>query len=169
MASTRVTDFTSFYEATFGRTVACAFAVLGDLREAEDAAQDGYVAAWRRWRSISGYDDPAAWVRHVTVNRAISTLRRRQTARSFLRSAPPPRDADPPDLTTLSLVAALRTLSEETRRAIVLHHIGDLPVAEIARMEQAPLGTVKARLARGREALVPLLSEAPTPEEARHA
>ena len=160
MASRRASDFTAFYEATFGRTVACAYAVVGDLREAEDAAQESYVQAWRRWRDISEYDDPAAWVRHVAVNQAITRVRRRQTARRYLRQARPPETADPPDLTTLELVRALRSLTEETRRAVVLHHIADLPVAEIARMEEVPEGTIKARLARGRWALAARLSEA---------
>jgi RNA polymerase sigma-70 factor (ECF subfamily) len=172
MAS-RADDFSGFYEATFRRTVACAYAVLGDLREAEDAAQESYVLAWRRWRGISGYDDPAGWVRHVVVNQAISRLRRRRTARSYLQHARPPRAVDPPDVTSLALVAALRTLPEPTRRAVVLHHIGDLPVAEIARIEGVPVGTVKARLSRGREALAHLLAEQPEqPEQApevRHA
>lgn len=169
MAS-RADDFSGFYEATFRRTVACAYAVLGDLREAEDAAQESYVLAWRRWRGISGYDDPAAWVRHVVVNQAISRLRRRRTARRFLQHAPPPRVVDPPDVTSLALVEALRTLPEPTRRAVVLHHIGDLPVAEIARIEKVPEGTVKARLSRGRESLSRLLVEEPeTTQEARHA
>jgi RNA polymerase sigma-70 factor (ECF subfamily) len=169
MAS-RADDFTAFYEATFRRTVACAYAVLGDLREAEDSAQESYVRAWRRWRAVSGYDDPAGWVRHVTVNESISRLRRRRTAWRHLQVARPPDDVAPPDVTSLALVAALRTLPESTRRAVVLHHIGDLPVVEIARIEEVPVGTVKARIFRGREALAALLSDHPVgATEVRHA
>ena len=62
-------------------------------------------------------------------------------------------------MTTIELVRALRSLTEETRRAVVLHHIGDLSVAEIARIEQVAEGTVKARLARGRWALAARLSD----------
>jgi RNA polymerase sigma-70 factor (ECF subfamily) len=59
----------------------------------------------------------------------------------------------------VALVAALRRLPEEQRRAIVLHHLADLPVAEVAAETGAPIGTVKARLSRGRAALALLLEE----------
>jgi RNA polymerase sigma-70 factor (ECF subfamily) len=48
-------------------------------------------------------------------------------------------------------VAALRQLPEPQRRALVLHHVCDLPVHEVAAEVGAPEGTVKARLSRGRD------------------
>jgi RNA polymerase sigma-70 factor (ECF subfamily) len=68
---------------------------------------------------------------------------------------------------TAVLVAALRQLPEAQRRAIVLHHLGELPVLEVARIEKCPEGTVKARLARGRAALATIL--APQDGERSHA
>ena len=47
----------------------------------------------------------------------------------------------------------------EQRRAIVLHHLGDLTVREVARLESCPEGTVKARLSRGRTSLAGLLGD----------
>jgi RNA polymerase sigma-70 factor (ECF subfamily) len=72
-----------------------------------------------------------------------------------------------PDL--VALVSALRKIPEAQRRAIVLHHLAGLSVEEIAREMGAPAGTVKARLARGRRALAPLVSEfddSPQPDAA---
>jgi RNA polymerase sigma-70 factor (ECF subfamily) len=37
----------------------------GDLAAAEDATQDAFAQAWRRWDRISRYDNPGAWVRRV--------------------------------------------------------------------------------------------------------
>ena len=48
-------DFTAFYNATWGRTVACAYAIAGDLGAAEDLAQDAYTRAWPRWSTIRGH------------------------------------------------------------------------------------------------------------------
>ena len=54
------------------------------------------------------------------------------------------------------------------REAIALHHLADLPVAEVASLLGVAEGTIKARLARGRAALAPLLTDDAL-EEARHA
>ena len=57
----------------------------------------------------------------------------------------------------LALMAALRRLPAAQREAIALHHLADLPVAEVALTLGVPEGTVKARLSRGRAALAELL------------
>ena len=64
----------------------------------------------------------------------------------------------------LALMTALRRLPVAQREAIALHHLADLPVAEVALTLGVPEGTVKARLSRGRDALAVLLSE-PTQED----
>jgi len=152
-------QFTSFYDVTFGRTKACVFAMCGDLGEAEDIAQDAYARAWSRWRTLRSYDDPGAWVRQVACRLAVSRWRRARTAITHAaRLAGRDRHADPPSEDVVALTRALRGLPEAQRRAVVLHHIGDLPVAEIARIEQVAEGTVKARLSRGRTALAEALS-----------
>lgn len=57
----------------------------------------------------------------------------------------------------VALVVALRRLPEAQRRAVVLHHVAGLPVADVAAETGVPVGTVKARLSRGRAALAVLL------------
>ena len=74
-----------------------------------------------------------------------------------------------PSETHVALVEALKQLPEAQRQAIVLHHIADLPVHEVARETGAPEGTVKARLARGRAALQQILSDGPLDQGATHA
>ena len=71
------------------------------------------------------------------------------------------RPADVPALSPdhVALVAALRTLPADQRRALVLHHLADLPVAQVAEETGVPVGTVKARLSRGRAALALHLTE----------
>ncbi len=165
MNSSRERDFTGFYDATWSRTVACAYAMTGDLGEAEDLAQEAYSRAWPRWSSLREYDDPGAWVRHVVTRLAVSRWRRTRTAAVFLARSRGPEPAPPTSETSPALVAALKQLPAAQRRAVVLHHLGELPVAEIAQIEHCPEGTVKARLSRGRAALASLLA----PQDGEHS
>jgi RNA polymerase sigma-70 factor (ECF subfamily) len=160
-------EFTAFYDATWARTVACAYALCGELGEAEDLAQEAYSKAWPRWARLRDYDDPGSWVRQVATRAAVSRWRRARTAAGFLARSREPEPSPPPSEATAALVAALKRLPEPQRRAVVMHHLGDLRVDEIARLEHCPEGTVKARLARGRAALATLLS--PQDGERSHA
>jgi len=89
-----------------------------------------------------------------------------RTARTWLSRQRPVEAATPVDEGTAALVTALRLLPEAQRRAIVLHHLGDLSVAEVARVEGSPEGTIKARLSRGRAALGELLADSHEPNGA---
>ncbi len=160
-------DFTAFYDATWPRTLACAYAMTGNIGDAEDIAQEAYSRAWPKWSTLRDYDDPGSWVRQVATRLAVSRWRRAKTAMTFLARSRGPEPVRPPSEATATLVAALKQLPEPQRRAIVLHHLGDLSVIEIARIEQCPEGTIKARLARGRAAAAGLL--APTDGEPSNA
>ncbi|MFG3580774.1 SigE family RNA polymerase sigma factor [Micromonospora chersina] len=160
--------FEEFYRATRQRVVTVLYALGGDLTEAQDAAQEAYVRAWQRWSQISGYDDPEGWVRTVGYRLLINRWRKVRNGLVAHRRHGPPPAAGPPSENTVALVAALRQLPADQRHAIVLHHLADLPVAEIAVQTGTPTGTVKARLARGRRALAALL-DVTLPEEVSNA
>ena len=149
--------FDDFYRGTRERLLAYLYAVGGDLAEAQDAAQEAYTRALQRWSSVGRMDDPEAWVRtvgwRVLANRWRSL---RARAAAYRRHGPPPPHPAPSE-ETVALVNALRQLPFEQRVAIVLHHIAGLPVASVATETGVPVGTVKARLARGRNALAALL------------
>lgn len=152
-------DFDMFYAATSRRLVGQIFAMTGDLSEAEDAVQEAYIKAWRQWPRVRAYENPEAWLRLVAYRVSVNSWRKAKN-RLFAHYRAD-RDRDHPGLSPdlLALVSALRQIPEEQRRAIVLHHLADLSVEEIAAETGAPPGTVKARLARGRKALAPLVSE----------
>ena len=61
----------------------------------------------------------------------------------------------------LLLLAALRRLPFDQREVLALHYLADVTLADIAQRVGAPLGTVKARLSRGRGALARLLADDP--------
>jgi RNA polymerase sigma-70 factor (ECF subfamily) len=146
-------EFDAFYAATAKRLVATVYAMTGDLAEAEDAVQEAYARAWQRWGRLTQQGDPLPWVRTVASRLAISTWRRtRNRLRAQLRHGPEP---DLPGLSEdrVALLTALRTLSPDQRRAVVLHHLLDLPVEDVARETDSSSGAVRTRLSRARKLL----------------
>ncbi|MEH0970846.1 SigE family RNA polymerase sigma factor [Micromonospora sp. CPCC 205546] len=153
-----VDGFDEFYRGSRQRLLGFVYALTGDLAEAQDAVQEAYIRAWQRWPTVSGYEEPEAWVRVVASRIAVSRWRSlRSRARAYLRHGV--NESVPgPDTATVEVVTALRRLPEEQRTAIALYYLMGMPVAEVARQTAAPVGTVKARLSRGRAALAGLLA-----------
>ncbi|MCX5233212.1 SigE family RNA polymerase sigma factor [Streptomyces sp. NBC_00233] len=158
-------EFDAFYATTAKRLVATVYAMTGDLAEAEDAVQEAYARAWQRWSRLTKEGDPLPWVRTVASRLAISAWRRtRNRLRAQLRHGPAP---DMPDLSAdrVALVAALRKLSAGQRRAVVLHHLLDLPVEDVARETGSSSGAVRTRLSRARKLLGTQLISMDTKDE----
>jgi RNA polymerase sigma-70 factor, ECF subfamily len=163
---TRVIDFDQFYGATARRLVRHAYALTGNLADAQDVAQEAFARAWQRWESVRAYDSPEAWVRRVATNLATSRFRRDRTARAAAHQLVA---KDIPEISpdTVALVTALRTLPERQRVVLVLHYLADLPVGQIAAELRCPIGSVKAWLSRGREGLALALKDSAEPHRAR--
>lgn len=150
--------FDALYAGSFRRLVAQIYAMCGNFAEAQDCVQEAFVRAWDRRRSLDAEQSPEAWIRTVAYRLAVSRWRRAQRAllpadRSQLRDS-----VAEPDVSRVELVRALQQLPPDQRRAVVLHHLCDLPVRDIAEEIGVPVGTVKARLSRGRTALATLLA-----------
>lgn len=152
------------YLAAYPRLVRVVGVIAGDRQEAEEAVQEAFVRLLGRWDSVRRYDDPEAWVRKVAV-RQLSNRRRKlrngqaALARAAGSSAPAALAEPGPDGDLVDLRRALAQLPLEQRQALVLHHLVGLDVRTVARELDVPVGTVKARLSRGRAALAPLLQE----------
>ena len=163
------------YEAYYRRLVTQVAGLVGDLAEAEDAVHEAFARVLAAPRSFLHADDAERWLRVAALNVARTRYRRRWLFDRLVRAgrveitpaAVPGMSGD-----RVALLAALRRLAPPTREAVVLHHLADLSVAEVAATLGVPVGTVKARLARGRATLARLLADdepAAVPEEAHHA
>jgi RNA polymerase sigma-70 factor (ECF subfamily) len=152
-------EFTDFYSASFRRLVGQLYAMTGDAAEAQDAVQEAFVRAWSHRRKLDASGSPEAWVRSTAWRIAVSRWHRARAGSRLLRAQPLPAPAEGPSPDRVALIDALRKLPAEQRRAIVLYHLCDQSVAQIAAETGVPEGTVKARLARGRAALAPHLSD----------
>ena len=156
-----MTDFHDFYAANYADLTVQVHAYFGDLHEAQDVVQEAFCRALPRWRQISTYDDPAAWVRRVAWNLATSRWRRLRTIRAFHRRQRGEPVVDGPGPDHIALVRALATLPAAQRRAMVLRYLADLTVPEIAEREGVAEGTVKSWLHRARTALAAKLDDEP--------
>ncbi|MET9462782.1 SigE family RNA polymerase sigma factor [Streptomyces canus] len=151
--------FDDFYSGHVRRLTSQMYAMTGSLPEAEDLVQEAFARAWQNWEKVSGYADPEAWVRSVACRIRVSVWRKAVNRLTAHRrhGAPDKVPAVSPDY--VAIVAALRRIPYEQRRAIVLHHLVGLSVEETARETEVAPGTVKARLSRGRQSMALHLSD----------
>ena len=148
------------YASQYGRLVTLMTVLCGSVADAEEAVQEAFARGLGLWGRRTPPEDPAAWLYRVAVNVLRGKWRRALVAhrhRGTLAVEPPVAAADHAD-DRLMLVAALRGLPAEQRETLALHYLADLPIAAIADRMDVPVGTVKARLSRGRNALAAMLS-----------
>ena len=154
-------EFDDFYTSSFSRITGQLYAMIGDRDEAQECVQEAFVRAWQHRSKLSKAEHPDAWVRTTAYRLAVSRWRRTKLAkRPSDRALSPAVHTEPVDETRVALLAALRQLPDKQRQALVLHHLVDLPVIDVAREVGVPEGTIKARLSRGRTALAALLATA---------
>lgn len=148
--------FADFYQGSYRSLVLTAYALTGDLGEAEEITQEAFAVAFGRRGRVERADSPEAWVRTVVVNMARRRGRRRAMLDRLLRHGAADPDPDPaprPADEHLDLHDAIRALDHDHRAAVVLHYLADLPVDSVASILDIPVGTVKSRLSRARAAL----------------
>jgi RNA polymerase sigma-70 factor, ECF subfamily len=152
-------EFAEFYSGSFARLVGQLYAMTGDRAEAQDAVQEAFVRAWEHRRKLDRAGAPEAWVRTTAWRIAMSRWRRARAGLRLAGTLGPPPAVPGPDPGRVALIEALRQVPAEQRRALVLYHLCDLTVEQIAAETGAPANTVKSRLARGRAALAALLHD----------
>ena len=147
--------------------------ILGDLHEAEDAAQEAFVTAYRSLASWRADGPFGAWLTRIAVRIAVRQAGRRKSV-TWLNvgddTASGQDDGVSTSLAAASMAAAGRTdpyaltvraerasavraavagLPEPYREVVMLRFFGELSLDEIAREVDRPLGTVKTHLHRG--------------------
>jgi RNA polymerase sigma-70 factor (ECF subfamily) len=162
-----VTDeLESLFRVEYPRLVRALTLASGDGERATDAVQDAFVQASRHWRRIRHYDEPAAWLRRVAVNRLTDQGRRQQRRDSgMIRMVNESHNDDVrPDDTdraaaVMDLRRALAELPEGQRMVVCLHYLADLSVAQVAAALSIAPGTVKSQLHDARHRLLCLLED----------
>jgi RNA polymerase sigma-70 factor (sigma-E family) len=155
----RDAEFRSFYLAQAGQIRQLALFLTGDIGVADDLSQEALLRAYRQWHRIRR-DDPAPYVRRIVVNLHRNRIRRAIVERRHPQPAPESsRERTPEVDETLRVARALRNLSSVRRAAVVLRYYEDLSEAQIARVLDRPIGTIKSDLHRALRQLKPLLED----------
>ena len=124
-------EYEDFFSTCFDPIRRALTLAFGDAALAEDAAQEAFARAYRRWARVSAMDDPSAWVYVVAVNVA------RRASRQ-----PPPRsigertgaaDVAGSVTTSITAITLLSHLTPRQRTAVVLRYLADLRYADIGR------------------------------------
>jgi RNA polymerase sigma-70 factor (ECF subfamily) len=144
-----------------------------DVEDARDVTQEVFIKVYGALDSFDPRFKFSTWLFRIAGNAAIDHLRRRRV-RTLPLERPPgengeARAVDPPEtrpnpheeLTRQrlreALSAAIDRLPDDYRELISLRHYGEMPYEEIAELKAMPLGTVKNKLFRARQALRDLL------------
>lgn len=153
-------EFDEFYAASAQRITSQVYAMIGDRDEAQECVQEAFARAWSHRRTFHEVRHPEAWVRTTAYRLAVSRWRRAARGRRAPDRALQGAGLQAgPDETYVAVVEALKKLPAVQRQAVVLHHLADLSVRDVADELGVPEGTVKTRLARGRAALASLLAD----------
>ncbi|GAA1664927.1 hypothetical protein GCM10009765_13120 [Fodinicola feengrottensis] len=148
------------YRDTGHQLVLAAYALTGNLGDAQDAVQEAFIRAFQHPSRVVNADNPVAWMRTVTLNVARGRYRRHRRLGVLLRQVRPPDETVPglaPD--RVAVLTAIQQLPDGQREAIALHYFADMTVEEISSVLKTPSGTIKSRLMRARQALAQLLSD----------
>lgn len=151
---------------------------VSDWSEAEDVAQDAFIRAYRALPAFRGDSAFYTWMYKIAINTAKNHLvaqKRRPPASDIAAddavyfdhvarmsdNATPERELLRQEIEQ-TVFAAVQELPEELREAITLREVDGLSYEEIATRMDCPIGTVRSRIFRAREAidvqLHPLLS-----------
>ncbi len=137
--------------------------ILRNPQDAADARQEAMLSIARNIGSFEGRNDFGAWVYRIATNASIDLHRRayrREEAADHLSQIVSPSSGTSTIVRTrLDVDRALEQLPEEYREALVMREIGDLEYSDIADILGVPIGTVRSRIARGREMLARLLAD----------
>lgn len=146
------------------------FRMCGNSEDAEEAAQDAFLALWRGIDRFRQESSLSTWIYRLATNACIDTLRRRKKQSGSVSlddeelfvdavdTSPQPQETVEHREAQKLLQEGLSTLPEEYRKVLILREIEGLSYTEIAESASIELGTVKSRISKGRSLLRNFLS-----------
>lgn len=161
-----VQDFDSFYRLEFEAVAGLAYVLSGSRIAAEDLAQEGFLAAYRRWDDIGQYENPGAWVRRVVASRSVSAIRRRVVEAKALPKLVRSEEFLPElSAESTDIWRAVRRLPKRQAQVIALFYLEDLSLNDVAAILDLSPETVRTHLRRARKTLARRLAAMEDPHD----
>jgi RNA polymerase sigma-70 factor (ECF subfamily) len=135
--------------------------VLDEPADADDLAQETFLAAWASLSRYRGQASLRSWLCAIAWKKRLTFVRSRRRAAQREAATERPEPAGPSPDQSLDLQAALRRLPEAQRAAVALCLGGGFSHAEAAEVLGAPIGTIKSHVERGRARLAAALGDEP--------
>jgi RNA polymerase sigma-70 factor (ECF subfamily) len=139
------------------------YRMLGDYDEAAEISQEAFLSAYRAIGTFRGESNFSTWLYRIALNHATTrrkSLNTRHQRSVAMENAEPASDPHPGPAETMEkkeirqrVQQALNRLDPEDATIILLRDLQDVPYDEVARTLEIPIGTVKSRLHRARQAL----------------
>ena len=144
-----------------------ALRMCGNAHDAEEVAQEAFVAAWKGMPAFRGESKFSSWLYQLTTNAAIDFLRREKRHRATtpiedevdLAAPGTPQQAAEAAEVRQTLQQALDTLTPEHREIFLLRQMRQLSYEEIGQLLGLEAGTVKSRLSRAKKQLREILTK----------
>lgn len=163
--------FEALVRAYEKRVFALTTRLCGNPEDAQEAAQEAFLAVWRGLPFFRGDASFSTWLYRLTSNACMDLLRRERRDAGSLSLDDGELDLDAPDPgegpqeaaeraeLRRAIEAGLQALPPDYRVALILRELHQLSYAEISQAVDADLGTVKSRISRGRKLLQKFLLE----------
>ncbi|MFF1636310.1 RNA polymerase sigma factor [Streptomyces sp. NPDC058246] len=151
-------DIEDVFRAEYGRAVAVLIRLLGDIDLAEEAVQDAFTTAVRKWPETGVPPSPAGWIITTARNRAVDRLRRESTrdarhaeaAQLYAPDEPTEEGPVRDDRLRLIFTCCHPALATQAQVALTLRLLGGLSTPQIARAFLVPEPTMAQRLVRAK-------------------
>jgi RNA polymerase sigma-70 factor, ECF subfamily len=162
-------EFAALYGRSYKRAYNLAYRLLGNTTDAEDTTQDAFVRAWRHFDQYDRARPFEGWLFRIVTNLVVDRRRRDKRAAIYSLDAPIGTDSDGTPVTveipddtanpesrmlasefSEPLQRALDKLPNDYRAAVLLADVEEMSYQEIAEVLQAPIGTIRSRIHRGR-------------------
>lgn len=152
-------DFDSLFRSEFPGIVRDIDFIVGDHELALELAQEAFIRAHLKWRAVSRYDHPRAWIRTVGVRLGMRSNKRRSALdRILARHNEEARQPEPTQM-VIDVRRAVMSLPPVQRATVVLHYFHDIPLKEVAKTLHCKEATARVNVHKAREQLRTLLAD----------